>query len=71
MTEGQMPRILVLVAVAGLALAANRYAPGVLQAVLALVVLYVLLTHVAPAVGLVNQAPAFLGRGFAPTRRKQ
>lgn len=62
------PRIVTaLLMLGGLALA-NRYAPGILQAILAIVVLYLIVTHgdqvnasITRASG--NLAHAFRGRG--------
>lgn len=62
----QVPRAVALLAVIGLAIVGNRYSPGILQAVLALVVLYVALTHSDRVLGLVGQGPSSLARAFHP-----
>jgi hypothetical protein len=59
-----VPRVVALLAVVGLAIAANRFWPGTLQAVIALVVLYVALTHSSELLGLVGMAPAGLASAF-------
>lgn len=60
----QLPRIVPLIGAAGLALVANRFAPGPLVAVIGLVVAYVALTNVPRVLDLVNTAPAGLRSAY-------
>ena len=64
-----MPRIVTVLLLVGALAAANRYAPGVVQAILALVALYLAVTH-APKLGAAfTNASAGLARGFGTTPR--
>jgi hypothetical protein len=62
------PRIVVaLLMLAGLALA-NRYAPGVLQAILVIVVLYLIVTHGDRVNASITRASAGLAHAFRDSR---
>lgn len=65
MTDPQLPRIVGILAAVGLALALNEYAPGTLQAVLLLIVLYAVLTNVPRVQELIGTVPATLRRGYS------
>lgn len=62
-----MPRVVTfLLLIAGLA-AANRYTPGLVQAVLGLTVIYLAATHADKLGGAFVNASAGLARGFGTT----
>lgn len=63
-TADRLPRIFLILAAVGLLAAANRYAPGVVQGVLLLVILYALLTNVPRALDLIAAPVSTLSRGF-------
>jgi hypothetical protein len=61
-----VPRVLILLAVVGVGYGMNELAPGVLQAVLLLLIAYVVLTNADRAKGLINSVPRGLGRAYRP-----
>lgn len=64
-----MPRIVTLIAlVAGLAIA-NRYTPGLVQAVLLLLVVYLVATHGDTVGRALGNASAGLARGYGVSPR--
>jgi hypothetical protein len=62
-----MPRIVTILLLVGGIAAGNRYAPGVLQAVLVLTVLYLAVTHADKLGAAFTNASAGLARGFGVT----
>jgi hypothetical protein len=62
-----MPRIVTILLLVGGLAAANRYAPGVVQAVLLLTLLYLAVTHGDKLGNAFVNASAGLARGFGTT----
>lgn len=65
-----MPRIVPVLLLVGSLAAANRFTPGLVQAVLVLTGLYLVVTHSAAAGGVLSNASAALAHAFTTSSPK-